>query len=349
MRDQLARERDGRSPTEAEWAELCGMSVMELRKVMQHGQQAREALVSANVGLVTSIAKRHYQALRRSPSSSSLRPTLADLIQEGNVGILSAAERFQPEKGFRFSTYATWWIRQRIVRSISDSSRIIRLPAHVQSTLTRMYKARRGLTALLGREPTPSELAHELDMPVEKLQRYTDSSRHVLSLEVPLRSASSKPDRRTLMDVLASDAPTPEEDAQSNYLRRDIQAVMENELAERERHVIAHRFGLVDGKSRTHAETAKLLGISRDRVRLVEARALNKLRSPQRNYRLKEYVITSSSSSSLVSSVDAKNAPQRTSVYREAPAADDASSPWPSSTPSTFASRQPGSDRIWFF
>jgi len=260
---------------------------------MSEGQEAREKLVSANVGFVTSIGKRHYYALKHATEAGGgvgTILTLQDMVQEGNLGLMQAAERFEPEKGVRFSTYATWWVRQRILRSISDSSRIIRLPAHVHTKLQKIHKSRAELKSRLGRDPTDEELAQYLEMSVIKLQKYTHSSRNVVSLELPLRTASFKDDRRTLGDTLASDAPTPEEDAEADYLRRDIRHVMDTELVERERDVILHRFGLEGGEPRTVDETAQLLGISRDRVRLVEARALNKLRHPQCNYRLKEYV-----------------------------------------------------------
>jgi len=317
LRDQLARgncisSNDGQSsvavdaqlhqPTEQEWADACGCtSIMELRRIMHEGQLAREALVSANVGLVTSIAKKHYQSLKYAmEAGGGLGSVLSldDLVQEGNLGLMEAAERYEPEKGFRFSTYATWWIRQRILRSISDSSRTIRLPAHVHTTLSRIQKTKTEMKHLNGREPSLPELAHELEMPVEKLRLYTDSSRNVVSLELPLRTASTKEDRRTIGDVLASDAPTPEEDVEIQSLRNDIRSVLETELADRERDVLMYRFGFAqDGKSRTVEETAQQLGISRDRVRHVEARALNKLRSPRRNYRLKEYVAAAATAS----------------------------------------------------
>jgi RNA polymerase primary sigma factor len=261
---------------------------------MQEGQQAREKLVAANTGLVTAIAKRHYYALKTATEAGGgvgTILTLADMIQEGNLGLMEAAERYEPEKGFRFSTYATWWVRQRILRSISDSSRTIRLPAHVHSTLQKINKVKTEVKREMGREPSLPELASYLEMTEEKLQMYTDSSRNVVSLENPVRSGGSlKDDRRTIGDNLASDAPTPEEDAEADYLRRDILATMDNALTEKERQLIVLRFGLDGDKPKTVQETAERLAISRDRVRLVEARALNKLRHPQRNYRLKEYV-----------------------------------------------------------
>lgn len=296
LRDQLIVVQDALHihPTETEWAAACGTSVNDLRNALLQGQQSREALVAANTGLVTNIAKRHYYALKTATEAGGGVGTilsLADMIQEGNLGLMEAAERYEPEKGFRFSTYATWWVRQRILRSISDSSRTIRLPAHVHSTLQKINKMKTEVKQEMGREPSSQELASHLKMTEEKLQMYTDSSRNVVSLENPLRSGGSpKDDRRTIGDSLASDAPTPEEDAEADYLRRDILATMDNALTEKEHQVIVQRFGLEDGKPKTVTETAERLAISRDRVRLIEARALNKLRHPQRNYRLKEYV-----------------------------------------------------------
>jgi RNA polymerase primary sigma factor len=296
LRDQLSVTRNDMiiHPTESEWAAAAGTSVKVLRNVLLQGQKSREALVSANTGLVTNIAKRHYFALKTATEAGGgvgTILTLADMIQEGNLGLMEAAERYEPEKGFRFSTYATWWVRQRILRSISDSSRTIRLPAHVHSTLQKINKMKTEVKREMGREPSLPELASHLEMTEEKLQMYTDSSRNVVSLELPLRSGGGvKDDRRTIGDSLASDAPTPEEDAEADYLRRDILTTMENALTEKEHEVIVQRFGLEDGKPKTLAETSLRLNISRDRVRLVEARALNKLRHPQRNYRLKEYV-----------------------------------------------------------
>lgn len=282
-------------PSTRTWAAACGITPRELRRIIEHGQAARTAVVDANIGLVTNFAKRQYHALKQVTTAGGgvgTILTLQDMIQEGNLGLMEAAERFEPTKGFRFSTYATWWVRQRILRSISDSSRTIRLPAHVHAMLQKMRKARFLLQAQMGRAPSEAELATHLDISITKLQLYSQSSRNVWSLERPLHSAGSYKDEneRTLGDTLASDAPTPEEDVQQEYLRRDLMAVMNTSLAESERNVIVHRFGLQDGKPRTVAETGELLGITIDRVRLVEARALNKLRHPQRNYKLKEYI-----------------------------------------------------------
>lgn len=293
-----------RRPTEAEWAAACGISVKKLRRIVQTGQQARHAMMAANVGLVTSIAKRQYASLKQATQAGGgvgTILTLSDMIQEGNLGLMKAAERYQPEKDVRFSTYATFWIRQKILRSIADSSRIIRLPAHVHTSLQRIRKTRLEMTDRLVREPTVSELANELGMTVEKLKALTERSRNVISLERPLRTASSYKndvDTRTIGDMVASDAPTPEEDAQTNYLRRDVRHVLTEWLQPKERLVLMTRFGLEDGNPRTVADTAKSLGWSRDRVRCMEARALNKLRSPRSNHRLKEYVVVSSTTTS---------------------------------------------------
>ena len=294
-------------PTEDQWATACGTSLPELRRILSEGQEARQALVSANVGLVTATAKRHYYALKQATEAGGgvgTILTLQDLVQEGNLGLMEAAERYEPEKGFRFSTYATWWIRQRILKAVSDSSRTIRLPAHVHSTLQKIKKAKAELKANLGRDPTSEELAQYCELSVKQLLKYTSSSRNVVSLESPLRSASFKEDHRTIGDTLASDAPTPEEDAEADSMRQDIRHVMETELATRERDVLVQRFGLEDGKPKTVEETSQALGISRDRVRLLEARALNKLRHPQRNFRLKEYVGAEDNESSLALTSD---------------------------------------------
>jgi RNA polymerase primary sigma factor len=309
LRDQLVRFQDGVyiHPTESEWATACGTSVVCLRLLIEEGQLARSALVSCNAGLVIQQAKRHHAGLKYATEAGGgvgTILTVSDMIQEGNLGLMEAAERFEPEKGFRFSTYATYWVRQRIMRSISDSSRIIRLPAHVHDMLQKMRKAKVEMKGETGREPNLTELAHYMEMSEDKLRLYTASSRNVVSLERPLVQATgfkSREDRRTLGDTLASDAPTPEEDAVQDSMRRDIRAVMDTELAGVERQVLVYRFGLEDRKPLSVTETAAALCISRDRVRLVEARALNKLRHPTRNYKLKEYIHEEGSSSSTAS------------------------------------------------
>ena len=298
IRDGLVKQQEGLyiHPTEHEWARAMKLaSVLELRKIMMDGQQARSILCENNVGLVTSIAKRHYKSLKHATEAGNglgAILTLNDMIQEGNLGLMEAAERFDPSKGFRFSTYATWWIRQRILRAISDSSRTIRLPAHVHGMLHKIRRAKVELQATSGKAPTLEQLSAKLGVPAEKLQRYESSSRNVMSLEARMVPSTLKQDLRTLGDTLASDAPTPLQDAETHALASDIRHVMETALSEVERAVVQWRFGFCcdDGKPRTVAQTAQALGLTVDRVRLIEARALNKLRSPQKNYKLRTYV-----------------------------------------------------------
>ena len=294
LRDQLVRHENDIyiHPTEAEWAAACGSTVADLKRILEDGQEARTAMVAANTGLVTSQAKRHWSALKHATEVDrgvGTILTLQDMIQEGNLGLMEAAERFEPERGLRFSTYAVWWVRQRILRAISDSSRTIRLPAHVHSTLQKMRRAAVDIKQQTGKEASLKELSLYMELPEEKLRKYTESSRNVVSLEVPLRTESFKEDRRTLGDTLQSDAPTPMDLTETDSLRTDIRAVMNDLLGATEQDVITNRFGLDDHKPRTVAETAERLGLSRDRVRLVEARALNKLRHPAQTYRLKDY------------------------------------------------------------
>jgi len=288
-------------PTEEEWAEACNMSVVELRRKLEVGREARSRIVSSNIGLVLQIAKRYDSDLRRSVEGGGGNGvgtilTLNDLVQEGNLGLMEAAEKFESDKGVRFATYAAYWIKHRIIRSITNNSRVIRLPAHVHQSLRTIRKAAKEMAKEIGREPSLPELAHHLEMPLEKLQLYTDSSRSVISLQSPLsnggssKSGSGEEDKRTLGDKIAFDGPTPEEDAESNALKRDIRDVLDGLGNDRERDVLFLRFGLNDLEPCTLEETGKKLGISRESVRVIENRALNKLRHPQRNYRLKEYV-----------------------------------------------------------
>jgi RNA polymerase primary sigma factor len=296
LREQLVTLQDGMHvhPTHQEWAAACGVSAVELRRVLDEGQQARAALVAANLGLVTALAKRQLSTLQTATEAGrgvGTILTLQDLIQEGTLGLMKAAERFEPERGWRFSTYATWWVRQRILKSVSDSSRTIRLPAHVHGTLQRIQKAKAWFRAH-GEEATLSSLAQYLELPVEKVRLYTDSSRNVMSLETPLkgRSAFKDENTRTLGDTLASDEKTPEEDVEAQALRLDLEHVMTQVLTGVEQNVLRRRFGLEDGTCWSVEETARQLGVSRDRIRLVETRALNKLRHPQQNYKLQSYV-----------------------------------------------------------
>ena len=206
------------------------------------------------------------------------------------MGIMEAAERFNPEKGFRFSTYATHWIRQRIVRSIAESSRTIRLPIHVQTIIRNMHKKSKELEATTGRRPSTPELAHELGVPLDKIHLYQHLSKQVLSLEHPLVGRSNTENKRTLGDrVACTEVATPDEFSMSEDLRGEVHAMLDG-LRHDERLVLTHRFGLDDGRPKSLRETAEGLGVSSDIVRTVEAKALNKLRQPKMSYRLKDYV-----------------------------------------------------------
>lgn len=278
-------------PSEQEWADACDLSVAELRRIITDGTEGRTRLVAANAGLVTSIAKRHYNILRRNTQGGGgigTILTLHDLVQEGNLGLMEAAERFDPSKGFRFSTYASYWIRQRISRSIEDSSRVIRLPAHVHSMLGTIKKTEKEMEKEFGYSPSMGDVAGRLGMSEEKLKLYSDASRNVLSLEQGLNAKFD--DRRTIMDKISSRSPTPADDAEIDSLRTEIRDAVEG-LTERERDVLVARFGLDNARPPlSTSATAELLGISSDRVSKIQAQALHKLRHPNRNYRLKDFV-----------------------------------------------------------
>jgi len=285
--------------SEYQWASACSLSVDQLHDVMARGQEARTRLIKGNVGLVTMIAKRYHTMLRGGGMGHSsggeaggtdATLKLDDLIQEGYMGIMEAAERFDPTKGFRFSTYATHWIRQRIVRSIAESSRMIRLPVHVQTLIRNMHKTNKEMEMRTGRRPSTPELAHEMGLPLDKIQLYQHLTKNVLSLELPVDRHSNTEDKRTLGDrVACTEFSTPDEDFMSESLRGEVHAML-GALGHDERLVLTHRFGLEDGRPKSLRETAEGMGVSSDIVRTVEAKALNKLRQPRMNYRLKDYV-----------------------------------------------------------
>lgn len=270
--------------SDEEWANAIGISTVQLRRIVVEGQEARSELVAKNMGLVVQISRRYKSRVRNL--------TLQDLIQEGNLGLMEASERFDPSKGFKFSTYAAWWVRQRILRYLQEHSRMIRLPAHVHSFLTKLEKTRDEMTTKIGRAPTMPELAHELDIPMDKLKLYTESSRNVLSLD--LSANNNNDDNRVLEDKLASHELSPSEDAEISYLKQDIRATLD-ELSKKERDVLILRFGLEDSSPKTLEEVSSIMNMSRDRVRLLEARAINKLRHPGRNHKLQVYVDHSNS------------------------------------------------------
>eukprot|EP00178_Gracilaria_changii_P016065 TRINITY_DN4535_c0_g1_i1.p1 TRINITY_DN4535_c0_g1~~TRINITY_DN4535_c0_g1_i1.p1 ORF type:complete len:585 (-),score=105.01 TRINITY_DN4535_c0_g1_i1:1356-2927(-) len=268
----------GRHPTVEEWAHAASTDPITLRNTLRSGLRAREHMVAANLRLVVSIAKRY---LNRGL-------TFQDLIQEGSIGLIRGAEKFDGNKGFKFSTYATWWIRQAITRAIADHSRTIRLPVHVNDTIASIRKTSKILFAELCRPPTEFEIAARLQMSVEKLRFLTKSSRATLSLETPI-SKDMKGSSATLGSFIEWEGDTPEDAIMKSLLREDLETVL-NTLSPRERDVIRMRYGFDDGKMKTLEEIGTFFAVTRERIRQIEAKALRKLRHPTRNAVLREYV-----------------------------------------------------------
>ncbi|CAM9818512.1 unnamed protein product [Pylaiella littoralis] len=271
----------------AEWAEECGTTIVELKESVRIGEDSKRTMVEANMRMVISIARKYQHC----------GVPLADLIQEGSLGLVRAVEKFDPERGFKLSTYSAWWIQQAVFKGIAHQSRTIRLPVHVHNLLNSVRRARRELATSKGQQPSDHEIAGHLDMPVKRLQRYLELTKESVSYEMPTCDGSS-----TLEDTLvATDRGHPEREGDALLFRTKLRELVE-ELSEDERIILSLRFGLTDGKRKSLRQIAEIVRTPQSYVRRIESTAMRKLRSPEQMRRLRGFIFDSACSSSSTTS-----------------------------------------------